>query len=126
MATQSGATRPILERRETCALIGSDKVEGTPVYRSDGENIGTIERLMIDKESGTVAYAVVSCRGLGDDYYPLPWSLLSYDPALDGYQAEITEHELKGAPKYARTESWDWTSRERGQTLHDYYNVLPR
>ena len=35
--------------RETHSLIASDKVEGTPVYRSNGEKVGTVERLMIDK-----------------------------------------------------------------------------
>ncbi len=41
--TQSG------DVRETRNLIASDKVEGTPVRRSDGEKIGTIERVMIYK-----------------------------------------------------------------------------
>jgi len=33
-------------------LIGSDRVEGTNVYRSDGTKIGEIERVMLDKFSG--------------------------------------------------------------------------
>ena len=45
-------------------LIASDRVEGTPVRRSSGEKIGTIERLMIDKLSGNVAYAVLSFGAL--------------------------------------------------------------
>ena len=61
MAT-SAQSRP-LERRETSNLIGSDKVEGTPVCRPDGERVGQIERIMIDKLSGKVAYAVMSCGG---------------------------------------------------------------
>ncbi len=58
--------------RETQNLIASDKVEGTPVRRTDGEKIGTIERVMIDKRSGQVAYAVMSFggfMGLGEEYY---------------------------------------------------------
>ena len=31
------------DTRETASLIGSDKVEGTPVYRSNGERVGQIE-----------------------------------------------------------------------------------
>ena len=50
MATRT-QTKP-LEKRETSNLIGSDKVEGTPVYRSDGNSFGQIERVMIDKLSG--------------------------------------------------------------------------
>src|SRR6478735_8639434 len=49
--------------RESHSLIASDRVEGTPVRRSSGEKIGTIERLMIDKLSGNVAYAVLSFGG---------------------------------------------------------------
>jgi hypothetical protein len=41
-------------------LIGTDKVEGTAVYRPNGEKVGRIERVMIDKINGKVAYAVMS------------------------------------------------------------------
>jgi hypothetical protein len=61
-----------LEKRETSNLIGSDKVEGTPVYRPNGDRLGQIERIMIDKLNGKVAYAVMSFGGflgVGADYY---------------------------------------------------------
>ena len=51
------------ERRETAGLIGSDKVEGTAVYGADGAKIGSIDRVMIDKVSGKVSYAVLSFGG---------------------------------------------------------------
>ena len=44
-------------------LIGSDKVEGTNVYGADENGIGEIERVMIDKITGKVAYAVMSFGG---------------------------------------------------------------
>ena len=37
------ATR--VESKETTALIGSDKVDGTSVYGGDGKKIGSIERV---------------------------------------------------------------------------------
>ena len=77
------------EKRETAGLIGSDKVEGTNVYDAKGEKIGSIERVMIDKRSGHVAYAVLSFGGflgLGSDYYPIPWASLNYDTSLGGYR----------------------------------------
>jgi hypothetical protein len=126
MVTQSTTRDSALQSRETSSLIASDKVEGTAVFRPNGEKVGTIERLMIDKLSGKVAYAVMSFggfMGIGRDYYPLPWSLLTYNPQLDGYEINITEQQLRGAPKFSQHESWDWSSRERGKTLHDYYNV---
>src|SRR6202140_1496548 len=83
-----------LDKRETVSLIGSDKVEGTPVYRSNGEKAGRIERIMIDKISGKVAYAVMSFggfMGMGEDYYPVPWSILNYDTNLGGYRVKLTK-----------------------------------
>ena len=91
--------------RETGSLIGSDKVEGTAVYGADGNKIGSIERVMIDKMSGKVAYAVTSFGGflgMGEDYYPLPWPTLKYDTGLDGYRVNLTEDQLKKAPSYKR------------------------
>jgi hypothetical protein len=114
-----------IEARETAGLIASDKVEGTPVYDARGEKIGSIERVMIDKRSGQVAYAVLSFGGflgIGSDYYPIPWASLKYDTNLGGYRLDITEEQLKGAPKYAG-DSWDWENRERGREVYDYYGT---
>ena len=109
MATATTARN--LDAKETVSLIGSDKVEGTPVYRSNGDKVGKIERAMIDKVSGKVAYAVMSFGGflgMGEDYYPLPWSLLKYNENLGGYEVNVSDQQLKGAPHYSRAESWDW------------------
>jgi hypothetical protein len=122
------ATGSTLDARETSSLIGSDKVEGTAVYRSNGEKVGSIERIMIDKRSGKVAYAVMSFGGflgIGHDHYPLPWSLLTYNPKLEGYEVNVSEQQLKGAPKYSQHESWDWTDRARERKVYDYYGVAP-
>jgi hypothetical protein len=116
------------EVRETANLIGSDKVEGTTVYGMDGNSIGSIQRVMIDKISGKVAYAVTSFGGflgMGEDYYPLPWSLLTYNPTLDGYEVNIGEEQLKGAPKYNKYETWDWSDRARGQKVFAHYGLAP-
>lgn len=112
------------ERGQDAALVGSDRKKGAAVYRADGTKVGQIELVMIDRTSGEVAYAVISC-GAGQDRYPLPWSLLTYNAAVEGYDANVTDAQLKGAPKYCRDKSWDWASRERGAMLKDYYNVPP-
>ena len=113
------------EARETAGLIGSDKAEGTAVYDANGEKIGSIERVMIEKRSGQVAYAVLifgGFLGIGSDYYPIPWESLKYDTSLGGYRTNITEQQLQGAPKYTGN-SWDWEDRERGREVYDYYGT---
>ena len=79
---------------------------------------------MIGKTSGKVSYAVLSFGGflgMGDDHYPLPWSSLNYNTELEGYQVNITEQQLKGAPKYSSDNDWDWTDEKRGREVYDYY-----
>ncbi len=92
-----------LEANETGNLIGSDKVEERQVSGADQNKIGSIERVMIDKKSGRVSYAVLSSAafsGIGDDHYPLPWQSLKHDTSLGGYVTGVTEAQLKGAPHY--------------------------
>src|SRR5215218_8512532 len=120
------ATNP--DTRETRNLIASDKVEGTPVRRSDGEKIGTIERVMIEKRSGKVAYAVMSFggfMGLGEDYYTLPWSVLKYNTQLDAYELNLTEDQLRGAPQRTAEGGDASFDREWEEHVHRYYNATP-
>ncbi len=86
----------VSDRRETVSLIGSDKVEGTAVYGADNKK--------------------------GEDYYPLPWSKLDYDTQLGGYRVDITENQLKGAPKFTRSTDWDWSNRTNDERVYKYYN----
>jgi hypothetical protein len=108
---------------ETAGLIGSDKVEGTAVYNADDQRIGSIERLMIEKVSGRVSYAVLSFGGflgLGHEHYPLPWASLKYDESVGGYRIAITQDQLEKAPKYADDSEWAWTQHGR---VDDYYGA---
>jgi sporulation protein YlmC with PRC-barrel domain len=111
---------------ETASLISSDKVEGTPVYNRQGEKLGSIHSLMIDKRSGKVAYAVMSFGGflgIGDRYYPLPWHVLDYDPREGGYVVDLDRSMLEGAPSYSTGEMPDWSDPEWSRRVQDYYGV---
>jgi sporulation protein YlmC with PRC-barrel domain len=119
-------TQNDIPRDETSELISSSKVEGTPVYRSTGERIGSIENVMIDKRTGRVAYAVLSFggfMGIGHEHYPLPWSLLTYNEKLSGYEVNISEDQLKGAPRY--NDAKDWENYESGKLVYEYYGQAP-
>ena len=113
--------------KETHDLIASDKVEGTKVYDPMGEHIGSIERILVEKRSGQVSYAVLSFGGflgMGHEHYPLPWSKLNYDESLGGYRVDVTKAQLEGAPRYEREEDEYWTE-ENGRRVYDYYGETP-
>ena len=117
-----------LATRETSRLIACDKVEGTSVQNRQGESLGSIYNIMIDKYTGKVAYAVMSFGGflgIGERYHPLPWSVLNYEPNAGAYVVDLDKRTLEGAPTFGRDERVDWEDRAWGQRVHDYYGVSP-
>jgi hypothetical protein len=98
--------------RASHRLIASDRIEGTLVCRPDGAQVGTIERLMINKVSGQVAYAVIKVTGipgLNDRRFPLAWESLHYDRRRGGYIADVTEQDVRLAP--GADSGFDWGER---------------
>ena len=120
------ATNP--DTRETRNLIASDKVEGTPVRRSDGEKIGTIERVMIEKRSGKVAYALLSFGGflgIAGRVHPIPWDMLTYDIDADAYRVDIDADQLRNAPTLQLDEADRPHDRAYDEEVAGYYGRLP-
>ena len=125
MTTAGTITKP---ETKTHALVASDRVEGTVVRRLSGERIGTIQRLMIDKVSGNVAYAVLrfgGFLGMSEKHLPIPWEKLKFDTATQAYQVCITDAELAAAPSYAAGQEFDWGDRKSEIELHNYYGARP-
>ena len=109
-------------------LIASDRVEGTSVRRPNGHMIGHIERLMIDKVSGKVSYAILSFGGflgIGANLIPLPWGRLRYRTKFEAYELDIDDEELKRAPSFQADKDFDWGDRAKESELHRYYGVPP-
>jgi hypothetical protein len=84
-------------------IIASDRVEGTAVFDSNGSQIGTIKRLLIEKVSGRVLSVDVTFGGflgVGVHHRTIPWDELTYDTHLAGYRTDITEEEVRNAPAF--------------------------
>lgn len=110
---------------ETSRLIASNKVEGTAVYNTQREKLGSIHNFMVDKTSGQVEYAVLSFGGLfglGADYYPLPWDVLTYDTDEGGYVVNLDKSVLEKAPRYNRDAEPEF-DRDYGREVYGYYGV---
>lgn len=115
-------------RDETASLISAGKVQGTNVYNTNGDSLGEVYDVMIDKLSGKVAYAIMSFGGflgVGERYHPLPWNTLKYDTRQGGYVVGLTRQQLEGAPTFARTETPAWGDRTYEKSIHDYYGAAP-
>lgn len=121
-------TRKELGEQLNLDLISSHKIEGTPVFNADNEHLGHIEHLMIDKQSGQVAYAIMSFGGflgIGEEYHPLPWDVLKYNPELDSYDVDLSKEELESAPRFKHDNQPDWSDRAYAQAVFGHYHVTP-
>ena len=113
---------------EDASVISASKVTGTDVYNTEGQHLGEIHDLMLDKRTGKIAYAVMSFGGflgIGERYHPLPWATLKYDTRQGGYVVGLTIDQLKGAPTYAATDTPAWGDRGYEARIHDYYQAVP-
>jgi hypothetical protein len=109
-------------------LIGADQVQGTTIYNPRGDNLGSVQDVMIDKISGRIAYAVVGFGGflgIGNRHYPLPWETLKYDQSMGGYVVNLDKSVLEGAPSYADDEAVTWNDRAWDEHVYDYYGARP-
>lgn len=106
-------------------VVSSDRVNGTHVYNPNGEKLGTIDSLIIDKLTGKVRYAVMEFGGflgIGSDLYPLPWDSLKYDPAQGGYIVSVTKERLENAPHFEGGTLPEYTD-DYGRRVYDHYGV---
>ena len=118
MTTSSGHTSAIL----------ASKVKGTAVYNDAGDRIGTVEDVVLDKQSNQIMFAALGfggVLGLGEKYYPVPWSMLDYDEDRGGYVIPLDKDTLKSAPAY---DLKDLTMHDGSlggirQTTYDYYKI---
>jgi hypothetical protein len=109
-------------------FIDSDRVEGTAVYTLDDKHIGTVKRFLIERQSGRIAYVVMSFGGfldLGQETYTIPWAKLKYDVALEGYRTDITEGELRNAPRFAPGDEAALVDEAREEELHAHFRIPP-
>ena len=107
------------------SLIAAEKVEGTDVYNMQGEKLGTVDDIMLDKVSGKAIYAIMSFGGflgIGEKYHPLPWAALTYDESKGGYVVNLDKKMLENAPTYDMDEDFLWTP-DYGRRVDKYYNA---
>jgi sporulation protein YlmC with PRC-barrel domain len=115
MPTPSGHTTAIL----------ASKVKGTAVYNTQGEKVGTVEDVVLDKMSNNIMFAILGTGGVlgvGEKYRPIPWSVLDYDQQKGGYIVPLDRSRLENAPAYKMEDLTHGDGAVRSETYR-YYQV---
>lgn len=111
----------------TSAILAS-KVKGTAVYNASGDKIGHVEDVVLDKKSDHIMFAALGfggVLGVGEKYYPVPWSMLDYNKDKGGYIVPLSKDVIEAAPTYrledlTKNDGEFSTIRDKS---YDYYHV---
>jgi sporulation protein YlmC with PRC-barrel domain len=110
-------------------LIAAGKVSGTSVYNANGEKLGSVYDVMLDKKSGRSEYAIMSFGGflgMGEKYHPLPWHELAYEPSKGGFVINLDKAMLEDAPAYDSGDTTTWGDETWDARVTGYYGTSER
>ena len=96
--------------KNTAALHETKDIIGTRIKSSDGKDLGEVDQLLIDTQTGKVTSAVIGVGGLagvGEKKVVVPWSALKFSPTAEGKKNAIVmdQSKLDSAPRYERSAS---------------------
>src|SRR6201996_6223562 len=106
--------------------IRAKQVLGTNVHDPAGNKIGTIEDVILDKQSNSIMFAVVGFGGflgMGEKYHPIPWASLDYEPNEDAYVVSYTKEQLQAAPSGSIEELTRGDGMQFRDRTYDYYKA---
>lgn len=109
-------------------VMAADTLEGDSVVNPQGEDLGTIEDIIIDVQRGTVAYAVMSCggfMGLGDKLFAIPWNALTLDAERHCFVLDADQQRFQNAPGFDKDHWPAMADNGWAAQVHDFYGVAP-
>lgn len=116
--------------RNTVRALSASTLIGDDVRNPAGDDLGHVEEIMLDVNSGRIAYAVISFGGflgLGDKLFAVPWNALSLDTGEHAFILDVDEETLENAPGFDKD---NWPKTVDGDDtwlldVYDYYGYPP-
>jgi sporulation protein YlmC with PRC-barrel domain len=96
---QIAAAVPVNELEQ---VVSIDSVLGTEVRNHADENLGSVADVVMDPESGDIAFVIIShggFLGFGEDYAAVPWTMLRATPGFETFLLDVSQEALENAPQ---------------------------
>jgi sporulation protein YlmC with PRC-barrel domain len=110
------------------ALLSATTILGDKVTNANGEDLGKVEELMIDLESGRVAYAVLSF-GTGfmhnGKLFAIPLASLSVDHEKKQFILNVTREMLETAEGFDKDQWPDMADPAFMARTYSHYGIKP-
>jgi sporulation protein YlmC with PRC-barrel domain len=101
-----------------------EKIIDSEVINLEGKSIGTIDDLVIDIDTGRIAYAVLEFGGFvgfGDKLFAVPWQSLTAVPAEGIFILDQSKAKLEKAPGFDKDNWPDLGDRSWGAGIYEFY-----
>ena len=105
-----------------------DKIIGAKVINLEGKNIGTIDTLVIDIDTGSIEYAALEFGGFlgfGDKLFAVPWQSLAPVPVEGIFILDQSKAKLEKAPGFDRNDWPDIGDKRWGAGIYRFYKRRP-
>jgi sporulation protein YlmC with PRC-barrel domain len=109
-------------------VLAAGTLSGDHVRSAGGEDLGSIEEIMLDIETGRIAYAVLSFGGflgIGDKLFAVPWSALRIDRGEHEFILDTDRKTLERAPGFDKQHWPDMADPVFGREVHEHYGRTP-
>ena len=108
------------------ALMGADTLIGDSVVNAAEEDLGDIKEIMLDMQTGQVAYAVLAFGGflgLGAKLFAVPWQALHLDTVNKRMVLNVEKERLKTAPGFDKDAWPDMSDVAWATSIHSFYGT---
>ena len=109
-------------------VLSASSINGDQVKNHQGENLGEIKDLMIDLDSGKVAYAVLDFGGflgVGNKLFAVPWNAFQLCAEEKCFRIDADKEKLKNAEGFDQNNWPDMADRTWGENVHSHYGTKP-
>ena len=109
-------------------VLSAGTLAGDRVKNAAGDDLGNIEEIMIDLESGRVAYAVLSFGGflgIGDKLFAVPWEALILNLENHEFLLNVDKNVLQDAPGFDKDDWPNMADATWGIAIHGHYGHKP-
>lgn len=111
------------------ALMGADTLIGDSVVNAQEEDLGDIREIMLDMQTGQVAYAVLAFGGflgMGEKLFAVPWQALHLDTVNKRMVLNVDKERLKSAPGFDKDAWPDMSDVSWAGGIHSFYGTDPQ
>jgi sporulation protein YlmC with PRC-barrel domain len=118
--TQSSGSAP--------RLLAAGALKGSRVGNFAGQDLGKVDDLVIDVNTGRPGYVIVAMGGflgIGDKLFAVPWELFTVRASDHEFLLDIEKQMLLDAPSFERSKWPDMSDAKWTAELHSHFAQKP-